>query len=1079
MLKKLCFSLAFSLAATMGMAQQSAVKGRVLDSTGEPLVGVSVKVANSNIGAVTNIDGEFTLNDAAGRPLVLSFVGMKEVHVTGSNKFMTLAMEEDVNKLNDVLVTGYQQLSRERATGSFDKVGANQLAAHPGSDISSALQGLVAGLQSTEKEDGTVDFQIRGISTLYGDKQPLIVVDGFPIEGTFNSINPNDVESVTVLKDAAAASIWGARSANGVIVITTKKGSNKKVSVDFQSMLRIGFNPDIDYITNQADSRTYVEYEKLGYQSGWGIWPFYPTDGPATPDYRNDYFYGKALSLAQEYLAANKYLELSDKDMNAGLEKLAQTSNRKQLKDLMMQTPLLQQYNLNISGGTERMSNYLSVMYEKNDEATIKRGYERFMANYNTSYKFNKRITGTIAATWQKRNNNVTGVTVSEFGNINPYEMLLNPDGSYARMAGEFNKFDAERYDLSKFPYSNFDYNMLQDVRNRSYKTEDNKFRIQLGLNAKIIDGLTYDIKYQYENNRQDYRYLDGEETFEVRRMVNLHSDYHGDLGYKNGGYLPTGAKLRTGDTRNYNQVFRNQLTYNQTFGKHDVTVLGGIEMSEYVAKTQNNATVWGYDIRSNTAAIPYYGSAQYPNTFYDSQYFNINDFGLNSTYGERTDRYVSYYGNAGYMFDEKYGASFSIRSDGSNYVSKDKSLRWSPMWSAGLKWNIAKEDFMKNINAVNYLTLRATYGVNGNAEKSTSTQTLINVFADGVINGNTASIGSYGNPLLKWEKTYTTNIGVDFALFNNILTGKIDYYNRVSKDIVGNVSTSSFTGTQTARFNNAQILNRGIEIELGAHYTVPSIGLGINSTMTFSYNKNKIQKLYYPNIYCYEMLEGRFVEGAPLGAIYAYEYAGTIKVKDKDYPCVYDANHEKVPFKDTNLHNNELGDGVLKLMGTSISPYNIGWSNEFTWNGFSLNVLLTGKFGGVFRGPAPQTPSVGSNKVSLNKQTADILKSDGSTTPCCPPAGDNMNYFWNRYMDNLSCYVEKSDFIRLKELSLGYTLPSKISHYVNLSSVKFFVQMRDLGLIYKANKHGYDPEWLPGTNKPAGSITFGANIKL
>lgn len=1076
MLKRLflCLTLA---CATVGMPQSvtaqttanqqtGAIRGRVLDSNGEPLIGVNIKVEGTQLGTITNSNGEFSIANAGGKLITFSYVGMKNQTIKSSNKYMTVTMEDN-SLLNDVMITGYQQLSRERATGSFDKVGSDVLSSHPGADISAALQGLVAGMQGTENEDGTVDFQIRGISTLYGDKAPLVVVDGFPIEGNFNSINPNDVESVTVLKDAAAASIWGARSANGVIVVTTKRGKSNKLSVDFQTMVRVGMNPDIDYILNQADSRTYVDYETLAWNNKWGIWPY-------EPDFYNNY--GKGLSLAVDILAENKYFGLSDEDAKARLDKLAQVSNRQQLKDYLMQTPLLQQYNLNISGGNERMSNYLSVMYEGNDEATIKRGYHRFMANYNSSYKFNKHITGTFAATWQKRSTDNSGVRVSDFGSLSPYELLLNPDGSYARQAMTFNKFEVEKLDKSKFVYDNFDYNMLQEVRNRNYKNDDNKFRIQLGVNAKIIDGLEYDIKYQYENNQSNYRYLDGEETFAVREMVNLHTDYTGILGYENGTYLPAGSKLQTGNTLNYNHVFRNQLSYNKTFGKNDITAIAGIEMSEYVTKIQTDATTWGYDQRSNTAAVPYYGSMTDPMTMFGYQQFYASELGLLAKYSERTDRYLSYYGNVGYIYDEKYGASFSIRSDGSNFVSKDRSLRWSPMWSAGLKWNIAKESFLQDVDAVNYLTLRGTYGVNGNAEKSTSPQTLITVSASGATHMNQAGISSFGNPLLRWEKTYTTNVGLDFAFFKNILTGKIDYYNRLSKDIVGDVSTSSFLGTQTARFNNAEILNRGIEVELGAHYTVPGIELGINSTATFSYNKNKIQKLYFPNIYCFELVEGRFVEGAPLGSIYAYDYAG---LDESGYPSVYGKDGALVPFKDLNLHNNQTGLDVMRLMGSSISPYTFGWSTEFTWKGFALNVLFTGKFGGVFRCPPPTIPSVGSSKVTLSAQLADMMKSDGSVTPCLPKAGDNNNYKWNRYLENLSCYVESSDYIRLKELSLSYSLPASVVCKVNLSGVKFFVQARDLGLIYCANKYGYDPEWLPGRNKPAGSVTFGANVKF
>lgn len=1066
-------------ASKQGHINPKGVNGRIVDQTGEPLIGVTVIVPGTQKMTVTDNNGNFTLPAAdANDRLEISYVGKKALRRKASSHFLNIVLDDDENLLNDVMVTGYQQLSRERATGSFDKIGEKELAARPATDLSAALQGLVAGMQGTEKEDGSVDFKIRGTSSFYADTAPLIVVDGFPIEGTFNSINPNDVESVTVLKDASAASIWGARSANGVIVVTTKHGKkNSRMEVNGQAFWRIGTNPDLEYILSQADSRTNVDYELQALRNEWNLGEFVPggVDGLLT-----------GLTEAQELYFRNKYNGLSEAEMNAGLDKLRNRSNRQQLKKYLMQQELLQQYNVNISGGTDKFDNYLSLMYEKNSEATIKRGYERFLMNYNTAYRFNKNITATASLTWQKKNRETSGVTINEFSNLQPYEMLKNDDGSYAYNTGGFNRDELNNIDVSSFPYSNFAYNMLQEVENRSYKTRSNNIRIQLGLNAKIIKGLTYDMKYQYERNNSSYRNQDGEGTYATRYDVNFYSDFDGNKCTNS--YLPKGARVDSGSNENHNQVFRNQLSYNNIFAeKHDVSALAGIEMSEYVTSSTTNPRLYGYNENTNTAPVPYYGSKSnignmYNYSFYTSYYLTPY---LGYTFRERTDRYLSYFGNVAYMYDDKYGASFSVRSDGSNFVSKDKSLRWSPMWSVGAKWNIKKENFLKNVGWLDRLTLRATYGLNGNAEKSTSPQTLISVFSNASTMTDVATIGSYGNPMLKWETTHTTNLGVDFSLFRNILSGKIEFYNRLSKDVIGEVTIPAVYGSTTQKFNNAEISNRGFEAELTARYTFGNIGLGIRSTLTYAYNKNKVEKLYNPNMYCYQYMDaynpayGNFIEGRPIGAIYAYEYAG---IKD-GVPYVKGPNGTTTSFEDLSLHNSTFGsDEFLSYKGTTIAPSTFGWANEFSWKGLSLYIYLTGKMGGKFRTPVAGTPPlVGGGNVFISKFISYYQNSDGSQWPTWPEAGNYMCYRWDRYMSYLSCFVEDASFIRLKKMTLSYQLPVVLLHKIGLKQAKVFCQARDLGLIWSANSLGYDPEWLPGSgmNKPAASITLGVNINL
>lgn len=1057
-------------------AEKRTVRGVVKDRDGMPLPGVSVLVKGTSSGMATNVDGRFEIkvNDDPNVMLVFSFIGMKSQEMKiGQATTLNVVLEPENKALEEVVVTGYQTISKERATGSFDKVSVEVLNSRPSSDLSNMLQGVVAGMQSTENEDGSVNFLIRGTSSLYANTEPLVVVDGFPIEGTFSSINPNDVESVTVLKDAAAASIWGARSANGVIVVTTKKGKQGKLNVEVQGFYRFNIRPDLDYILAQADSKTTVDYELMAVKNGWFLSEFTPSPTSIAG----------SLPISQEYYYANKYYGMSEAEMNTNLDRLRRTDNRSQLKKHLMQTQALQQYNVNLSSGTEKNTTYASLMYEKNDEATIKRGYERFMVNFNNTYKFTPWLAASVAGTFQRKKAETSGVTVAELRNLAPYELLLEEDGSYAYNVGSWNRLIAEDLNLQNLPYKDLSYNMLREVCNRKYTTETTRYRFNVGLNAKIWRELVFDTKFQYEKNVADTRQYDNEETDYVRQMVNYYTDYDLSGDVLKNQYIPSGGIIRSSKNSNENYVWRNQLSYNETFGKHDVTALAGMEISEYKTSGTTYPYVVGYNEKTNTSLPAYYGSKESAKTIVGyPDYYNTLATIVQTTYSDRVDRYFSYFANAAYMFDGRYGASFSIRADGSNYVTDDKSLRWSPMWSAGLKWNMSNESFLEAASSwVDRLTLRLTYGINGNAEKSTSPQTLISTSANVTTGTNVSRVISYGNPLLRWEETYTTNVGVDFSFFKNALSGKVEYYNRLGKYIIGTVTVPSVYGSKEQRFNNAEILNRGVELELTGQGQVRSIGLNISSTVTFAYNKNKVQKLFYPSLYCHQLAyasdpsNGYFIEGKPVGAVYSYDYAG---VRD-GVPHVKTMDGNEWTFNDLTLHNRTLGLDKMYYGGTTIAPASFGWANSFSWKGLNLYVYMTGNFGGKFRAPTAESVPLANSKNTISKFITRLMESDGTTFPTLPAPGDYMCYRWGRYLPYLRGNVEDASFIRLKEVTLSYYLPEQWLRSIRLQKAKVFVQARDLGMVWTANKNNYDPEWLPGTNKPSTSFTFGASFNF
>jgi TonB-linked SusC/RagA family outer membrane protein len=1063
-------------ATTAAMAQNvSTVKGTVRNSDGEPLLGASIVVKGTSNGATTDETGSFSINfpQTDNAVLRVSYVGLQDKEVkVGNQSELNVILDEEIQLIDEVVVTGYQTISRERATGSFDKIDSKTIEARPASNLSSILQGLVAGMQGNEELDGSVTFQIRGTSSLYADKQPLIVVDGFPIQGNINTINPNDVESVTILKDAAAASIWGARSANGVIVITTKKGKKERLNVEARAFYRIGALADLDYVLDQADSRTHVDYELKALENNWIL------SGEYSPSFANLRY---PLTLAQELYYQNKYLGLSTGEMNAGLEKLRNTSNREQLKDLLMRHQSLQQYNLIVSGGTDKSQNYFSLLYENNKEGTIKRGYERVMATYNNHFDITKWLKANFATTLQRQTIDSSGPAIGDFTTLSPYELLLNPDDSYAANIYGYNRYELSQLPLDKLPYEDWSYNLLREIRGREITSRNDLIRSQLGLTATIISGLTYDFKAQYETGNTKNETYYNEDTYYVRNMVNSMTEYNSTTQTVGISRIPKGGiSVSPSFSEFYNYIIRNQLNFNKTlFKKHSIAALTGLEITEISTKSEIRPYVYGYDKERKISAVPAYGYGSASDRFTD--FFGTTGTTINggsSSFSLRTDRYVSYYANVGYTYDEKYGVSFSARGDGSNFISNDPKLRWAPMWSVGGQWHLSKEKFVRDLPWINRLSTRLTYGINGNVEKSTSPLTLIATSSTISTTTGTAtsSISSYGNPKLRWETTETTNFGIDFAFFNNKLSGKIDLYNRLGKDIMGDVAIPSVNGIKSQRLNNARIINRGIELEISGNFKIPNIDFRWQTTLTYAHNKNKIEDLYVPSIYAYQLAQGTYVEGKPIGAVYSYTYAGS----EDGIPYVYGVDGNKVSMNDLSLHNTTIGLPFMNYEGTNVPPHTIGWVNSFSYNGFNLYVYFYSHFGGVFKLPTNNSmPGVGNSKTSVGRFMNEVFESDGSLYPTFPNASEGGYYRWDRYIPNLSYFVQSSSFIRLKEITLEYNIPSVLSKKLNIQNTRVFVQARDLGIIYAANRKKYDPEWLPGNNKPVTNFTFGININF
>ncbi len=1065
MIKKFGFLLALSAMSTVGMAQStgsSAVRGRVLDADGEPLAGVSIKMTGSTGGTITNANGEFSLNDAAGRQLVLSFVGMKDIHATGANTFMTLTMEEDVSRLNDVLVTGYQTISRERATGSYDMLGQKVLD-KPSVSIADRLVGTVAGVATNLDADGNVSLTIRGQGTLMANAEPLLVVDGFPIDGTLASLNPNDIESVSILKDAAAASIWGARASNGVIVVTTKKGKNKGLKVEFSTSVKVGSKTDVDYLRNYASSADAVAYES-------GIFGKYGNNAIGTsPSWSNFKTQQSWYVTSPGILYSNmKNGIITEAQMQEGLAKLASQDNTKQIEDKLLQRPVYQQYNLALSGSTERMNNYVSFLYSHDTS--------RFKGNKDKNFQFNYRGTANIFK-WLDLNMSATlgyndykhnGVTASDIRSLAPYDMLINADGTLADL-GHYKHYtpliDA-MVPVENFPYSDWSYNPITEMQNRDLRTKNITARVQAGLTFKIMKGLTFDTKVQYERIQGNTRNLYGEDTYYVRNLINTTSTWD-RTSNKVTANLPKGDILNESESVRENYSFRNQVNYSAIFSDvHEVNFVGGVEISQFKTTGTNFAPSYGYDDAHLTVGL-------FPNNVTDLTNWlgNSTTLDYRNSYNYHMSRYFSAFANASYTYDSRYTVSASLRTDASNFIADKKSYRYSPFWSVGASWNMHNEQFIKDINGIDLLRPRITFGSNGNSDSSTSTIPLIAIDGYNTYSGEmNATVASKGNPTLRWEKTYTTNIGVDFSLFNRNIYGKIDYYSKQGKDIFGSVTIPMVQGSRLEVFNNAKISNKGVEIMLGSEQRI-SKDVTWNGNLTFAYNKSKVKSLYNNSLAYYTMVQGAsnfHVEGYALNPLFSYSYAGVQNVGSEAKPLMKPAVNltegNVMPFGGTTTLN---GRDFLVYQGTTVAPYNLGLTNEFTYKDFDLSFTLTGKFGHKYR-------RTGFNYAGRGEVPNAQLSYLSSTAVAPMPQQDNDNltdWSMSRYMNYLT---SSANVVRLQELTLSYGIPKAILAKAGLNRLTLYVQGNNL-LTFKS--HGEDPEYRYGNLRLQPSWTFGLKL--
>ncbi|GAA3617515.1 SusC/RagA family TonB-linked outer membrane protein [Flavivirga amylovorans] len=1098
--------------------QQNEVTGTVSDKNGLPLSGLTVYVsdrepASGQIqsdfiirGTTTDFDGKFTLKAVTGYYLVVSGLGYKMSiqQITADTTVYDITLQEQTNELNEVVVvsSGYKEISKERVTGAYVGIKKSQLE-KPASSISERLVGVVAGLQSTINPDGSIDFQVRGLSSLGANQKPLIVVDGFPIEGGFNpsdevlgsgnpniiggfnTINPNDVESVTVLKDAAATSIWGAQAANGVIVITTKKGKKGKTSVSVSSFVRASSKIDLDYALTRASSADVIAYEQQAFDTDFFGSVFGGLPGMSAS--------GRDLIPRSQAIVAMNEARLgriTDTERDVTLAMLANLDNSQQIKDYLLEAPLTTQHNISISGGNDRMTNSLSLLYEDRNGFYIGDETKRYLVNFNNRTNLSKNLIFDFGAMLQHNDIDTdSGDMLNTIRSLAPWDMLKNTDGSLTDMS--YLQYYRPNLDVfvpfESFPYSDWSYNPIAEVQGRSFNTKELNARINAGLTLDIIKGLQLSSRIQYEiyNSNAENYYSD--KTFEVRRFINETSGPEWNSGGIPTQLVPSGGILEQGksEIRSYN--FRNQLSFNRTFGeKHNIYFVGGTELRSRVRTTTANPPAFGYDPETlvtsellgniNTATLWDFTPGRFANLLYNFSLAPEHQF------TESTDRFFSLYGDLSYTFNDKYTIKGNYRTDASNTIAPDPSLRYNPFWSVGLGWNIGKEDFMDNIGWLDKLYIRSNYGIQGNIIPSASFSPLINLGGslDDVTNQLTAQIVDFGNPELRWEETKSFNIATDFSILSGKINGSIDFYRKEGVDLLVDQGIPTVYGTGQQLLNNGRMVNKGIDISLGTYIPIKGQDIVWSGNFTFSHNKNEVTQFVRGPYRPFELYSGpttSYREGFDANTLWAYQYAGLFDNGSGNMvPSVFGENGSQaqigtsVPGDARNFFTNQ---------GTTNAPTVIGIRNAFKIYDFDLSFIITGKFGHVFRRQGFNYYAyTGGGNTIVNEKYGEVANGDpNSIIPI--PDGREQNYsFYGTFHPYMDYLTQDASHIRIQEVNLTYSLPKRITDKLGLNALSFYTQANNLGVIL-FNDFNEDPEFPKGTLRPQATYTFGMNLNF
>lgn len=953
------------LIALSSYGQETGLKGTVRDGAGKGIAGVTIRVKGGTASVQTNAEGSFSIQAATGSTLIITSVGYQEKQlIVGAQKTVDIALMPAENVLEELVVVGYGSQKRSDITGSVASVPKDRLSKIPVNNVMQAIQGAVSNVtvsQASSIPGDAPSAQVRGKNSINATSEPYIVVDGIPLtrtDGSINDINPNDIESVEVLKDPSAVAIYGVNGSNGVILITTKRGITGKPSIRYSGYGGIEQAAHIpEPVSGEELLKRYAEYARITNTSLFN-------GGPVRNEYEYDNYKN---GVTTDWL------------------------------DAVMQTGVVQNHNVSLSGGSENAKYFVSGDYL--DQKGVVKGYnyKRYSFRTNTDFKATKYLSVGTSSFIVAHNKDGGRANLLQAAAMSPYARMYNPDGTLT----QYPMYSEQLWANPLLPTT-------LDPQRRQFNISLNGYaELNFGELYKPLAGLKYKLN-------AGYSYVPVREN-----------EYQGESVYNFAGL----GRITNRETQSY--TVENILTYSKDIDKHHFDFTG-----LYAAKSKywqesiatgevfpNDALGWGNLGAANTQKV-----------------------------SSRADLYrtISQMGRLNYGYDSRYMFTFTVRRDGSSVFGRNNKYGVFP--SAAAAWNIHNESFMQNSkDVVNNLKWRISYGLSGNEAISIyQTQFLMNSYPmamNGLSNTALQIRTQMGNDDLQWEKTKGLNTGIDFGLFNNRISGSVDVYKSSTYDMLLRQLLPKLTGFVDVFSNMGKLENTGIDLTLNTKNIVKD-NFNWSSTLVFSRNKNKIKEVYGNG---QQDLGNRWFIGQPVGVIYDYTKVG-IWQEDEIASGAnkgWDDAAQAGDLKLADLNGDgKISDADRSVLGQTAPKWTAGLTNTFSYKDFTLNIFIN-----TVQGALRNNPQIGAASDEMGRRSTPAAL--GYWTP------ENKSNEWRSLGNHSNVYgygfPSKASFTRLKDVTLSYSMPQQLASKLGVGGLTVYASGRNL--YTWTNWLGWDPE--------------------
>jgi len=1088
-MKRMLTLLLILMPAFIWAQEMKQIKGKVLsEQDGDVLIGASVYIDKATIGAetkmkgiienitlgtITDFDGNFTLEVPKDlNTLACSFLGFETQMVDIKGKsFITIKLGESTSALGEIIVTGYQKIEKRKVTSAVVKVNADNIRQAGVANVDQMLSGQLAGVTSVVQSGAPgapAKIRIRGTASLNGTQDPLWVLDGIPLEGNevpdfndkdnidqlYNSsiagLNPQDIQDITVLKDAAATAIYGARAANGVIVITSKKGRAGKMKVQLSSNTSFISKPDFDKL-NLMNSNEKVDLELL--MAGRSDLNFNASKGGVAQILNSNNDWGNFRSggigaISSESLAAINQLRTIDPN----------------LEDELYQNAVNQDHSLSISGGDDFATYYFSAGMHTEKGTTKGTSLSRYNVTLKTDFKLRDNLTFGISMFAHQKRNKSFLTEGSMLTNPSQYIRSSNP---YLRLRDDNGNYVYNQNENGAYNIINLDYNILEEREGTSHILKGQSLNTIFDVNWKIHPNLTYRSQFGYQVDKTNTTKEAEQETFYVRR-TRFKSGYGGIADNKyNNYFLPEGGILRNWDADNSYYNWKNILEFSKKFNNlHEVDVMVGSEIRES-KYTQVASAAYGWNNKNNTSKPVVYRDEA------DAKSFPL----FTKTYIK--NRYASFFATGSYTYNRKYTFFGSVRFDGSDLFGVDSKYRYLPLYALSASWNASEEEFLRNIEWLSSLKFRSSYGLQGNIDKQSSpyivgTPTVVTNLPGNSEDGITVS--GLPNDKLRWEKTSTYNVGFDLAVLRHAVRMSFDYYTRKGTDLIGSQSVPTETGFNSMSVNWAEMTNKGWELSISTR-NIKTDNFEWNTNFNISHNENEVLKEQQQ---INSFLPSR--EGYSANSVWVIKTAGLDEngypqfkkdgkiVSGDEYFGLYDEWADFYPnyLAGSKLSNEEQND-LLVNVGSSDPKYSGGIINTFKYKNIDLTVSANFNLGMNVM----ETPSYSMTQYDKSTNTSrvllDVLQGKNKSLPNLMAASSADGQYWMQeqfynimrsdFYNRLDIWHKEVDYLRISSIRLGYSFTKSMLKDVGLSNVRLSFEARNPFVISNGYDGYFDPE--------------------